>query len=99
MSNLTITIDDDLLHAARVRAVQQGTSVNEICRQAIAAYARQDEADAAARAHAKAQAFYDHAMSLKLGPSRGRHLTRDELYEELLSERSPGTPRDPADET
>ncbi|TMH07421.1 MAG: CopG family transcriptional regulator, partial [Betaproteobacteria bacterium] len=36
MSNLTITIDDELLRAARVKAVQQGTSVNEVCRQAIA---------------------------------------------------------------
>ncbi len=39
MSNLTITVDDDLLHAARVKAVQQGTSVNKVCRQAIAAFA------------------------------------------------------------
>lgn len=98
MSNLTITIDDDLLRAARIKAVQEGTSVNEVCRQAVAAFARRDDAEEVARAEAKAQAFYEHAMSVKLGPSRGRHLTRDELYEEMLSERSPGTPRDPADE-
>ena len=39
MSNLTITIDDELLRTARIKAVQQGTSVNEVCRQAIAAFA------------------------------------------------------------
>ena len=39
MANLTVTIDDDLLRAARVRAVQHGTSVNEVCRQAIAEFA------------------------------------------------------------
>jgi len=35
MANLTIVVDDELLKRARVRAVQEGTSVNEICRQAI----------------------------------------------------------------
>ena len=40
MANMTIAIDDQLLRAARIKAVQQGTSVNEICRQAIEAFAR-----------------------------------------------------------
>lgn len=40
MANMTIAIDDQLLRAARVKAVQQGTSVNEVCRQAIEAFAR-----------------------------------------------------------
>ena len=99
MSNLTITIDDELLRAARIKAVAQGTSVNEVCRQAIAAFTRQGDVDAIARAHARAQAFYDHATSVKLGPARGRRLTRDELYEQMLSERSPGGPREAGDES
>ena len=90
MSNLTITIDDDLLRSARIKAVQQGTSVNEICRQAIAAYARQDDAEAVARAYAKAKAFRDHAESVTLGPGTGPRLGRDKLYERMLAERSPG---------
>ena len=40
MTNMTIAVDDQLLRAARIKAVQQGTSVNEICRQAIEAFAR-----------------------------------------------------------
>lgn len=92
MSNLTITIDDELLRAARIKAVAQGTSVNEVCRQAIAAYARQDNAEAVARAHAKAQAFLDHARSVKFGPGDGPRISREALYEEMLSERSPGSP-------
>ena len=40
MANMTIAVDDQLLRAARIKAVQQGTSVNEICRQAIEAFAR-----------------------------------------------------------
>lgn len=92
MSNLTITIDDDLLRTARIKAVKEGTSVNEVCRQAIAAFARQGDAEAVARAHARAQAFLDHALSVKLGPGDGPRLSRDELYEQMLSERSPGSP-------
>jgi hypothetical protein len=57
MSNLTITIDDQLLRAARIKAVQQGTSVNEVCRQAIAAFALNDPGLATAQALARAQAF------------------------------------------
>ena len=91
MSNLTITIDDDLLRAARVKAVQQGTSVNEVCRQAIAAFATADEADAVARAHARAKAFWEFSNSLKLGPrpDGDKRLSRDEMVEEMLAEKSP----------
>lgn len=39
MANLTLTIDEELLRSARVKAVQQGTSVNEVCRRAIAQFA------------------------------------------------------------
>ena len=89
MSNLTITIDDELLRAARIKAVQQGTSVNEVCRQAIAAFALDDEAHAVARAHAKAQAFREFSDSLVLGSGRGAKQSRDEVYEEMLAEKSP----------
>lgn len=91
MSNLTISIDDDLLRSARVKAVVEGTSVNEICRQAIAAYTQRGEDEAAARARGRAQAFVHHAQSVRLGPGDGPRLDRDQLYEEMLSERSPGS--------
>ena len=45
---MTIAVDDQLLRAARIKAVQQGTSVNEVCRQAIEAFA-QGDGDAQAR--------------------------------------------------
>ena len=38
MANLTLAIEDDILRAARIKAVQEGTSVNEICREAIARF-------------------------------------------------------------
>jgi len=33
MSNLTLTIDDDVLRRARIRALEQGTSVNALVRE------------------------------------------------------------------
>jgi plasmid stability protein len=39
MSNLTISIDDHLIKKARVRAIQQGTSLSAKIREYIAAYA------------------------------------------------------------
>ncbi|HET9676308.1 MAG TPA: hypothetical protein VFP21_02250 [Solirubrobacterales bacterium] len=39
MSNLTITIDDEVLRRARVRAAEQDTSVNSILRDYLEAYA------------------------------------------------------------
>lgn len=79
MANLTVTIDDDLLRAARVRAVQHGTSVNEVCRQAIADFARtsDDPQDWLRRLQAVA--------ARRATPSSvGR---RDEWYEEGLAGR------------
>ena len=93
MSNLTITIDADLLRAARIRALQQGTSVNEVCRRAIAAFAGEGNT---AQAEAQARTFWTHAERMKLGPRPGPLPRRDELYAELLAEPSPGGPRVPA---
>lgn len=82
MANLTVTIDDELLRAARVRAVQHGTSVNEVCRQAIAAFAGQsdDPQDWLRRLQGVA------ARQATPG-AVGR---RDEWYDEALGERTAG---------
>jgi len=39
MSNLTLSIDAHLLHRARIRAAQQGTSVNAVVRDLLTAWA------------------------------------------------------------
>jgi plasmid stability protein len=48
MANLTISIDDEVLKQARIKAVEQGTSVNSLLREYLEAYAgtrqRQEEA-------------------------------------------------------
>jgi plasmid stability protein len=38
MANLTITLDDELLRRARLRAQEQGTSVNAVLRDYLADY-------------------------------------------------------------
>jgi hypothetical protein len=54
MSNLTLAINDALLKQARIKALQDGTSVNEICRRAIEQYVGSESAgeDLAARLRA-----------------------------------------------
>ena len=49
MANLTLAVDDDLLHRARVRAADQGTSVNAVVRELLAGYAAIDRTTSARR--------------------------------------------------
>ena len=49
MANLTLAVDDDLLHRARVRAAQEGTSVNAVVRELLIAYSAADRVDTARR--------------------------------------------------
>ena len=80
MANITLSIDDTLLQAARVRAVKEGTSVNEICRRAIESYARR-RSDRAAR-YRELQAQIDADPGVPGGPLP--KLSREELYAERL---------------
>jgi len=87
MANLTLSVDDELLQAARVRAVSEGTSVNEICRKAIEAYARPDSAEERLR---RFDAFIAR-MRARVGhgePSPWK--SREEFYDELLAQRPRG---------
>lgn len=49
MTNLTLAVDDDLLARARVRAAEQGTSVNAVVRELITGFAATDRVDSARR--------------------------------------------------
>ena len=75
MANLTVTIDDRLLKLARLRALEQGTSVNALLREYLEAYA--------GAADLQAKALDD---LLQLSASATSHSgaatwTRDELHE------------------
>jgi hypothetical protein len=75
MPNLTITIDEEVLKKARMRALAQGTSVNAILAEYLESYAgltaRQQEATRTLL-----------TMSRKANSGRGgRRWARDELHE------------------
>lgn len=87
MANLTLSIDDKLLQAARVRAVKEATSVNEICRQALEAYARPGTARRLAR-YLEVRALIDTAGPPQESPTPPAS-PRDAFYDEVLRQRHP----------
>ncbi|HEU4577135.1 MAG TPA: hypothetical protein VFS67_02700 [Polyangiaceae bacterium] len=48
MANLTITVDDEVLKSARIRALEQGTSVNAILAEHLKVFAGKAESQARA---------------------------------------------------
>jgi hypothetical protein len=86
MANVTLAIDDDLLRAARVKAVQQGTSVNEICRQAIERFAA--PVDDGGAFMAQLIAISDR-MAATAGPPLPMWPNRDAMYDDAMAERMP----------
>lgn len=86
MANLTIVVDDQLLQAARIKALKEGTSVNEICRQAIARFARPE--DDAAEFVATLRAIARRARPVPKGEPIWPG--REALYKEMLAHRMHG---------
>ncbi len=75
MANLTITISDEVLKKARMRAIEQGTSVNAILREYLGQYAG---------ARALHQEAVDNLLKLSRSSDTGRgrrKWSRDELHE------------------
>ena len=86
MANLTLAIDDDLLRTARVKAVQEGTSVNQICREAIERFARPVDRDT--------QTFLAQLRELAARMPKGKSaqplwMGREAMYEQAMAERMP----------
>lgn len=83
VANLTITVADDLLHRARVRAAREGTSVNSVLRTSLRQYVDDD-----AEVGEAWDRFLDIAGRAKgHSSSGGRSWHRDDL------QREPGTSR------
>ena len=81
VANLTLSVDDEVLKRARMRALEQGTSVNAILAERLQAFAREGEEQASAT-----QALIDLAKQNRrgaggVGHRRKRRWTRDELHE------------------
>lgn len=79
VANLTITVDEEILKRARIRALEQGTSVNAVLAERLARYA--GERDEQVAAIVRLVALGD-ANVAKGGPAcPARRLTREELHE------------------
>lgn len=77
--NLTLSIDDELLQRARIRALQEGTSVNAVVREYLDAYANTDARDAAMRR------FVEIADNNEAGgDGTGRTWRREDLYQDRI---------------
>jgi hypothetical protein len=76
MTNLTLTIDDELLKLARIRALEQDTSVNALVREYLEGLAGQAKTPDAIRVVLDLAKRSDAGS----GPD-GRTWTREELYE------------------
>lgn len=76
MANLTVSIDDELLKRARVRALEQDTSVNSLVRDYLKSFATGGPRSPGM------EEFLEWAQSVHAssGPG-GRKWTRAELYE------------------
>lgn len=74
MANLTLVIDEDVLQRARVRALQQGTSVNALVRAYLTRVAGESEAS-------QGMAEFFASVTDAGASSGGRTWTRDELHD------------------
>jgi plasmid stability protein len=81
--NLTITVDDETLRRARIRALNQGTSVNAVLREFLESYAG-SEAESASRSLLAELARASTASS----GAGGRTWERDDLYIDRLDSRT-----------
>jgi plasmid stability protein len=78
VANLTIAVDDDVLRRARVKAAEQGTSINAVLRGDLERYAAGDGAE---------EAIDEFLALARRRPAHGgpsRQWSREDLYAERL---------------
>jgi hypothetical protein len=76
MANLTIAVDEDLLKRARLRALREGTSVNQVLRERLESYVEDD------RRRRKAIRELLRLSRASRSGSEGRRLRRDDVHGE-----------------
>ncbi len=76
MANLTLSLDDDLLKRARIRALERDTSVNALVREYLENFAASGTQPSAIAGFLA----LTEAVNAGSGP-RGRSWTREQLYE------------------
>jgi len=73
-ANLTLQLDEDIIHRAKVVAARRGTSVSALTAQTLLEIVESDERYEAARARAE-------SLLIDARPRGGRRWTRDELHD------------------
>lgn len=76
MANLTLSVDDDVLRRARIRALERGTTVNALVREYLETFVGPDEVR---RALDKITEISERSQASS-GPG-GRRWRRDDAYE------------------
>jgi hypothetical protein len=72
--NITLSVDDEVVRLARLRADQMGTSVNQLVRDYLEKLAGKDDA-------AKIAAEFVRLSALTQGNSKGWKFNREEVHE------------------
>ena len=79
MANLTLTIDEDVLRRARIRAIERNTSVNAVVREFLESYAGKDDLE-----RAKEEILRIARESNASSGPEGRTWKREDIYEDRL---------------
>jgi hypothetical protein len=88
MSNLTLSVDEQLIKRARMRAIEEGTSLSAKVREFLQHYANESQdglarrrEEATARLLAAMDAAASQTVAMAMPAARGRRRTlRDEIY-------------------
>ena len=83
MANLTITVDDEVLKRARIRAIELGTSVNAMLAEHLRTIAGRDDAKARATTEliALARTNSDQGAKQRAKQRGKRRWSREDLHE------------------
>jgi plasmid stability protein len=79
MKNITVSVDDEVYHRARIRAAEKQTSVSALVRRFLTETAG-EESDAE-RLQRKERETLERIRARQVGFSAGKRLKRDELYD------------------
>jgi plasmid stability protein len=89
MKNVTVSLDDDTYHRARVAAAESGRTVTSVVRELLQGFT----ADAANRKQGKTlDELFAEIDALPGRSGVSVHMTRDEMYDDILG-RGPGKGR------
>lgn len=84
VAQLTITVDEDVLRRARIRALEMDTSVDAFLREKLEEFVSFDAVVTASTDTARLEVAELAREARSGGDAEGRSWTREELYEERL---------------